>query len=56
PYYETTYALATDVHPRLDGARPFIVLHETDHELHEDFMKGIEISKAQKIAELCMHG
>ena len=56
PYYVGTYALATDVHPRSDGSRPYLTLHEADHELFRDFEKGISIQKAQEIAETVMHG
>ena len=55
PYYCETYALATDVYPRSADEIPRIELHETDHELYHDFINGISIHKAQKIAELCMH-
>jgi hypothetical protein len=56
PYYENTHALATDVQPEEGGQRPTLKLHETDHELYDDFINGISIEKAQKIAEICMHG
>jgi len=56
PYYENTYALATDVQPQEKGLRPGLKLHESDHELFGDFINGISIEKAQKIAEICMHG
>ncbi|WP_281543701.1 DUF2199 domain-containing protein [Grimontia sp. SpTr1] len=56
PYYENTHSLATDVMPQPDGQRPTLTLHETKHELYEDFTHGISIEKAQKIAEICMHG
>lgn len=56
PYYESTYSLATDVNPHSEGSRPTLCLHETEHELYHDFINGISIEKAQKIAELCMHG
>lgn len=56
PYYESTWSLATDVHPQEGGDRPCLTLHEADHEFFRDFAEGISIEKAQKIAELCMHG
>ncbi|MCG9630417.1 DUF2199 domain-containing protein [Vibrio sp. Isolate30] len=56
PYYESTYAMATDVCPRVDGERPYLVIHETEHEFYSDYINGISVEKAQKIAELCMHG
>lgn len=56
PYYEHTYALATNVHPRADGERPSLDLHEVDNQFYTDFKDGITIVKAQEIAELCMHG
>jgi hypothetical protein len=56
PYYENTYALATNVHPREGGDRPLLSLHESDHELYSDFVNGMSIQKAQEIAEKCMHG
>lgn len=55
PYYKSTYSLKTDVHPRADGQRPHIELHECEHPLYIDFKNGISISKAQAIAEQCMH-
>ncbi len=55
PYYENTHALATDVQPEEKGQRPTLKLHETNHELYDDFTNGISIEKAQKIAETCMH-
>jgi len=56
PHYESTYVLAADVVTRENGDRPFLRLHEVDHELFHDLQHGISIEKAQKIAELCMHG
>lgn len=56
PYYASTYSLATDVHPQADGTRPHLSLHEVDHEFYHDFKNGISIEKAQKIAEIAMHG
>ena len=56
PYYENTWSLAADVHPQAGGDRPYLNLHETDHELYRDFSNGISIQKAQHIAELCLHG
>lgn len=56
PYYESTYSLATNVFHNTLGKRPLIHLQESDHELYQDFIKGMSIEKAQKIAELCMHG
>jgi len=56
PYYENTYALAADVHPRPGGLRPFICLHKTTHELYNDFINGLSIEKAQTIAQVAQHG
>ncbi|UTW44157.1 DUF2199 domain-containing protein [bacterium SCSIO 12696] len=56
PYYESTHSLAADVYQQPDGARPHIFLHEIDHELYHDQANGISIEKAQKIAEIAMHG
>jgi hypothetical protein len=47
--------LKTQVHPRSDGARPYIVLERTDHPLSVDFHEGISIQRAQEIAEAIMH-
>lgn len=55
PCYENTYALKTDVHPRANGERPYIVLQDSSHQLELDFHRGISIAKAQEIAEQCMH-
>lgn len=56
PHYKGSYAFASDVHPRANGTRPYITLHEKEHELFHDFKNGISIEKAQTIAELCLHG
>lgn len=55
PWYSSTYALATSVHPLDSTHRPCLTLHEADHELIQDFKYGISIAKAQQIAELCLH-
>jgi len=55
PYYEDTYAIKTQVHPRSGNIRPYIELEQTDHPLSVDFHQGISIQKAQQIAELAMH-
>jgi hypothetical protein len=55
PFYKNTYALKTDVHPREGGDRPYIELHEAEHELAVDFHNGITIQRAQEIAEKCLH-
>jgi hypothetical protein len=55
PFYESTYALKTQVHPRTNGDRPYIELQECDHQLAIDFHNGITIEKAQEIAESVMH-
>mgnify|MGYP000132331232 CR=1 FL=1 len=55
PYYEDTYALATNVHLRANGERPYIQLHESEHQLYQDFKNGITVALAQEIAERCMH-
>ncbi len=55
PYYESTYALKTEVYPRAGGERPCIVLEQTDHPLAVDFHQGISVEKAQAIAEAAMH-
>lgn len=56
PYYKDTFPLAVDVHPRPDGQRPYLTLHELEHEFFEDFTNGITIEKAQKNGEIGMHG
>lgn len=55
PSYENTYALKLDVQPRENNQRPDLILHDTEHELVNDFENGISVSKAQEIAEMCMH-
>ena len=55
PYYENTYALCADVNVQLGGNRPTLSLHNTEHQLVYDFENGISVSKAQEIAEFCMH-
>ena len=56
PYYQDTYALATDVHLRPNGDRPYLAIHQAEHELYKDYVEGIDIEKARKVAELCIHG
>lgn len=56
PWYSDTYAMATDVRPQTGGDRPYLELHESEHELYLDYANGISIEKAQEIAEKCMHG
>ena len=56
PYYKNTYALAMDVHPRSGGIRPYLVPHNSEHELVIDYFEGLSYDKAAEIAELCMHG
>ncbi|MBB1440906.1 DUF2199 domain-containing protein, partial [Shewanella sp. SG41-4] len=55
PYYENTYALKLDVQPQENNQRPLLVPHESEHKLVSDFENGISISRAQEIAETCMH-
>src|SRR5690606_13167034 len=55
PYYENTYALKLDVHPQEKNQRPLLVLHDAEHDLVSDFKNGISVSKAQEMAEQCMH-
>lgn len=55
PFYENTYALKTDVHPRGGGNRPYIVLEQSDHPLCVDYHQGITVERAQDIAEEAMH-
>lgn len=55
PYYPDTYALKTNVRPRLDGIRPFIELQPVDHTLFDDYANGISVERAQTIAEFVMH-
>ena len=56
PYYSSTYALAMNVLPRSDGLRAELVPHESEHELVRDYHAGITPEKAQRIAEICLHG
>jgi hypothetical protein len=55
PYYENTYALASDVNVQLGGNRPKLNLHESEHALAVDFKNGISVARAQEIAEFCTH-
>lgn len=55
PYYPNTYALKTTVHPRANGDRPHIVLHECGHPLAIDFRDGISLEKAVEIVKQCAH-
>jgi len=55
PYYPTTYALKTQVHPRAGGDRPYVVPEKTGHPLSIDFHEGISIDRAREIAEAAFH-
>lgn len=55
PYYENTFALKTQVHPREGGTRPYIELENSGHPLCSDYHNGISIERAQEIAEVAMH-
>ncbi|MCB1760422.1 MAG: DUF2199 domain-containing protein [Gammaproteobacteria bacterium] len=55
PYYASTYALPTMVHPQSGGSRPLITLEQSEHELCQDFHRGISPEKAQEIAEIAWH-
>jgi hypothetical protein len=56
PWYPDSLGLKTEVHPRANNQRPFIMLEETDHPLSIDFHEGINVQRAQEIAEAVMHG
>lgn len=56
PYYEDTYALKVQVHPRTGGLRPYLELEDTPHPLAVDARQGISIERAQEIAEYVLHG
>jgi hypothetical protein len=55
PFYENTYALASDLNVQLGGSRPVMSLHEAAHPLVTDFINGITVARAQEIAEFCNH-
>ncbi len=55
PFYEKIYALKTQVRPRANGERPYIVLERTEHPLSVDFHEGINVARAQEIAEAVIH-
>lgn len=55
PVYQNTYAIKTQVHPRIGNERPYIELEETDHPLSIDYHQGITIERAQELAEKFMH-
>lgn len=55
PYYESTYALKTNVRPQSGGLRPYIELQDHSHALEIDYHHGITAERAQEIAEYCMH-
>lgn len=55
PWYESTYALKTTVHPRSPGIRPCIELEESEHALSVDYHSGISVDKAQAIAQSFLH-
>lgn len=55
PYYENTYALRTQVHPRNKKTRPYIEIEDSGHPLAIDYYNGISIERAQEIAEKAIH-
>jgi len=54
-YSTTTLNLATNVHTRPVGERPFIELEPTDHPLSVEQRNGISLMRVQEIAEECLH-
>jgi hypothetical protein len=56
PWYPDSLNLKTEVHPRANKQRPFILLEESAHPLSVDFHQGISVARAQEIAEAVMHG
>ena len=54
-YPETTMNLATNVHTKPVGERPFIELEPTNHPLAVEQRNGISIARVQEIAEMCLH-
>jgi hypothetical protein len=56
PWYPDSLNLKTEVHPRANNQRPFIVLEESGHPLAVDYHQGISVARAQEIAEAAMHG
>jgi hypothetical protein len=60
PHYSETIGLATDVRVQPGGMRPTVHLHQggssTAHQLVIDQREGIDVSKAQELAEHVTHG
>ena len=54
-YPKTTLNLATNVHTRPVGERPFIELEPTDHPVAVEQRNGISLARVQEIAEICLH-
>lgn len=55
PCYENTLELATNVHTRRVGVRPYIELEPTDHPLAVEQRTGISLDRVREIAEICLH-
>ena len=55
-YGELPESIATNVHTRPVGQRPFIELEPTDHPLAAEQRNGITLARVQQIAEECLHG
>ncbi|WP_132333276.1 DUF2199 domain-containing protein [Kribbella orskensis] len=54
-YDPTTVNLATNLHSRPVGVRPFIELEPTDHPLAVEQRNGITLARVQEIAEHALH-
>jgi len=55
PFYPDTLNLKTHVRPRRGGERPSLTLEDNAHLLCIDWSRGIDVARAQTIAEAVMH-
>lgn len=55
-YDDLPEQVATKVHTRPVGERPFIELEPLDHTLALEQRNGITLARVQEIAEVCLHG
>jgi|JI10StandDraft_1071094.scaffolds.fasta_scaffold340746_3 hypothetical protein len=56
PGYPSTHALASKVHTRAVGLRPYIELQPTDHPLSGEQRRGITWARVHELVALALHG
>ena len=55
PFYEDSFNLATSVHLRDNGIRPYVEIHETGHRLYTDQSTGISVPEVEKLVHDLRH-